>query len=121
MLQSLIAFAGAAVIIALVPGPSTVMILRQSVREGRRAGVASVLGNEVGVLAWGLAAAFGLSALLVASRIAYDGIRLAGGRGCSSGSGCRRCGRRGVAVESMTCPVVSRCRWARCGSRFGWV
>ncbi|MCW2917958.1 MAG: Threonine/homoserine/homoserine lactone efflux protein [Actinomycetia bacterium] len=46
MLQSLIAFAGAAVIIALVPGPSTVMILRQSVREGRRAGVASVLGNS---------------------------------------------------------------------------
>jgi hypothetical protein len=52
-LQSLIAFAGAAVIIALVPGPSTVMILRQSVPAGRRAGVASVLGNAVGVLAWG--------------------------------------------------------------------
>jgi threonine/homoserine/homoserine lactone efflux protein len=40
--------------------------------------VASVLGNEVGVLVWGLAAAFGLSALLVASRFAYDGIRLMG-------------------------------------------
>ncbi|MGI8331799.1 LysE family translocator [Actinomadura scrupuli] len=78
MLQSLLAFVGAAVVIALVPGPSTVMVLRQSLREGRRSGVASVLGNEAGVLLWGLAAAFGLSALLVASRLAYDGIRLAG-------------------------------------------
>jgi threonine/homoserine/homoserine lactone efflux protein len=78
MLQSLIAFAGAAVIVAMVPGPSTVMILRQAVRSGRRAGIATIVGNETGVLLWGLAAAFGLSALLLASRVAYDGLRIAG-------------------------------------------
>jgi threonine/homoserine/homoserine lactone efflux protein len=78
MLQSLLAFAGAAVLIAMAPGPSTVMILRQSMSSGRRAGAVTVLGNESGVLLWGMAAAFGLSALLVASRIAYDGMRLVG-------------------------------------------
>ncbi|HEY7484978.1 MAG TPA: LysE family translocator [Streptosporangiaceae bacterium] len=78
MLQSLLAFVAAAVIVAMVPGPSTVMIMRQAVRSGRRAGLATVLGNETGVLLWGLAAAFGLSALLVASRVAYDGMRIAG-------------------------------------------
>jgi threonine/homoserine/homoserine lactone efflux protein len=78
MLQTLIAFAGAAVIVALVPGPSTAVIVRQSVSSGRRAGVAAMLGNESGVVLWGLSAALGLSALLLASRIAYDTMRIAG-------------------------------------------
>ncbi|GAA3956663.1 LysE family translocator [Actinomadura viridis] len=78
MLESLVAFVGAAILIALVPGPSTVVIMRTSMVSGRRAGLAAVLGNEAGVLLWGLAAALGLSALLVASRIAYDGLRIVG-------------------------------------------
>ncbi|TYB41380.1 LysE family translocator [Actinomadura chibensis] len=78
MLGSLVAFAGAAVLIAMAPGPSTVVIMRVSVRSGRRAGLAAVLGNETGVLVWGVAAAVGLSALLAASRLAYDGLRVAG-------------------------------------------
>ncbi|TYK45061.1 LysE family translocator [Actinomadura decatromicini] len=78
MLGSLLAFAGAAVLIAMAPGPSTVVIMRASLRSGRRAGLATVLGNETGVLAWGVAAAVGLSALLAASRLAYDGLRIVG-------------------------------------------
>lgn len=78
MLQTLIAFAGAAAVVALVPGPSTAIIVRQSVTAGRRAGVAAMLGNECGVLLWGLAAAFGLSALLLASQVAYDAMRIGG-------------------------------------------
>ncbi|MDN3356291.1 LysE family translocator [Actinomadura sp. DC4] len=78
MLQTLLAFVGAAAVVALVPGPSTAIIVRQSVTEGRRAGVAAMLGNECGVVLWGLAAALGLSALLLASTIAYDAMRIAG-------------------------------------------
>ncbi|GAA4339540.1 LysE family translocator [Actinomadura luteofluorescens] len=78
MLESLLAFAGAAVLIAMAPGPSTVVIMRQSLRSGRRAGLATVLGNETGVLLWGMAAAVGLSALLAASRLAFEGLRVAG-------------------------------------------
>jgi threonine/homoserine/homoserine lactone efflux protein len=78
MLTSVAAFVGAAFLIAMVPGPSTVVILRRAVVNGRRTGMAAVLGNECGVLLWGLAAAFGLSALLVASRVAYDVIRIVG-------------------------------------------
>ncbi|MEV0405177.1 LysE family translocator [Actinoallomurus sp. NPDC050550] len=78
MLQSLILFVGAAFVVAMVPGPSTAVIVRESVRSGRRAGVAVMLGNEAGVLLWGMAAVFGLSALLLASRIAYDVMRIAG-------------------------------------------
>ncbi|WP_395110111.1 LysE family translocator [Actinomadura sp. SCN-SB] len=78
MLENLVAFVGAAVLIALVPGPSTVVIMRSSMRSGRRAGLATVLGNETGVVLWGVSAALGLSALLAASRVAYDGMRVAG-------------------------------------------
>ncbi|MBO8191494.1 LysE family translocator [Streptomyces oryzae] len=78
MLTSLAAFVGAAFLIAMVPGPSTVVILRRAVVDGRRTGMAAVLGNECGVLLWGLAAAFGLSVLLLASQFAYDVIRITG-------------------------------------------
>jgi threonine/homoserine/homoserine lactone efflux protein len=78
MPQTLLAFAGAAIVVALVPGPSTAIIVRQAAVSGRRAGVAAMLGNETGVVLWGLAAAFGLSALLLASHIAYDAMRIAG-------------------------------------------
>ncbi|MDQ0407920.1 LysE family translocator [Streptomyces sp. NBC_01723] len=78
MMTSVVAFVGAAFLVAMVPGPSTVVILRRAVVNGRRTGMATVLGNECGVLLWGLAAAFGLSALLLASQVAYDVIRIVG-------------------------------------------
>lgn len=78
MTTSVVAFVGAAFLIAMIPGPSTVVILRRAVVNGRRTGMATVLGNECGVLLWGFAAAFGLSALLLASQVAYDCIRMAG-------------------------------------------
>ncbi len=78
MWAHLLIFCGAAVLVAMVPGPSTAVILRQAVRSGRRAGLSAMLGNETGVLLWGIAAAFGLSALLLASRVAYDVMRVAG-------------------------------------------
>ncbi|MEU8363609.1 LysE family translocator [Nonomuraea sp. NPDC048882] len=74
----LLAFAGACVLVAMVPGVSTAIILRQTLRAGRGSGLAATLGNETGILAWGLAAAFGLSALLVASQLAYDVMRVTG-------------------------------------------
>ncbi|NUP01824.1 MAG: LysE family translocator [Nonomuraea sp.] len=74
----LLAFAGACVLVAMVPGVSTAIILRQTLRSGRGSGLAATLGNETGILLWGLAAAFGLSALLVASQVAYDVMRVTG-------------------------------------------
>ncbi|MGP3918177.1 LysE family translocator [Nonomuraea sp. 10N515B] len=74
----LLAFAGACVLVAMVPGVSTAVILRQTLRSGRGSGLAATLGNETGILLWGLAAAFGLSALLVASQLAYDVMRVIG-------------------------------------------
>jgi threonine/homoserine/homoserine lactone efflux protein len=77
-LSQLVLVAGAAVVFALVPGPAVVFIVTRSVDQSRRAGVASGLGVACGNLALVIAAAFGLSALLATSEIAYDVVRFAG-------------------------------------------
>ncbi|OAH11081.1 LysE family translocator [Streptomyces jeddahensis] len=77
MLSTLLAFLGACTLIAASPGPSTVLIIKQSL-QSRRSGFLTVLGNETGVFIWGVVAAFGLTALLAASQIAYDVMRIVG-------------------------------------------
>ncbi|WP_052851219.1 LysE family translocator [Streptomyces avicenniae] len=77
MWSNFAAFLGACTLIALSPGPSTVLIVRQSLRS-RRAGMWTVLGNESGVFVWGLCAALGLTAVLEASEVAYDVIHVVG-------------------------------------------
>ncbi|GAA2968913.1 LysE family translocator [Actinokineospora diospyrosa] len=73
-----LAFLLASLILAMVPGVGTAMLLRQSIRGGRRGALATVAGMEVGVAVWAVAAAFGLSVLLVASEVAYQGLRIGG-------------------------------------------
>ena len=77
MPTTLIAFLGACTLVAASPGPSTVLIIKQSLHS-RRSGFLTVLGNETGVFIWGVAAAFGLTALLTASEVAYDVMRIVG-------------------------------------------
>lgn len=78
MTTGLGAFVLASLLLALFPGPGTALVVRQSVRGGRRAALATVLGMELGVLVWALAAAFGVSVLLTASEVAYDVLRVIG-------------------------------------------
>jgi threonine/homoserine/homoserine lactone efflux protein len=78
MLNHIAAFAVASLLVSMAPGLTTVVIMRQSVRFGRSAGVAAVVGNETGWLLWSVAAALGLSALLLASQLAYDAMRITG-------------------------------------------
>lgn len=78
MLTSLLAFAGVAALINVTPGLDTLLVVRTSVAHGRPGGYAAALGIIVGCLAWGLATAVGLTALLTASRLAYDTLRIAG-------------------------------------------
>ncbi|KUL24016.1 LysE family translocator [Streptomyces regalis] len=77
MPTTLIAFLGACTLVAASPGPSTVLIIKQSLHS-RRSGFLTVLGNETGVFLWGAVAAFGLTALLTASEMAYDVMRIVG-------------------------------------------
>ncbi|MFF4548414.1 LysE family translocator [Streptomyces sp. NPDC001435] len=77
MLSTLLAFLGACTLVAASPGPSTMLIIRQSLHS-KRAGFFTVLGNETGVFLWGVVAALGLTALIAASQLAYDIMRMVG-------------------------------------------
>ena len=71
-------FAVVAGLMTIVPGLDTTLVVRTAIAQGRRRGFAAALGINTGILIWGIAAAAGVSALLAASRLAYDAIRLLG-------------------------------------------
>ncbi|WP_086841444.1 LysE family translocator [Amycolatopsis kentuckyensis] len=77
-MPNLLAFIPAAFLIAMVPGPATVMLIKQAARGSKRNALATIAGIETGIALWGLAAVFGLTALLAASQTAYDVLRVAG-------------------------------------------
>lgn len=70
------AFLGATSLLILVPGPDNVLVVRAVLVGGRTAGLRTAAGVITGLLVWALAAAAGLSALLAASRVGYDALRL---------------------------------------------
>ncbi len=75
---TLVLFAVAALALVVVPGPAVLYVVAQSVEHGRRAGVVSALGIQAGGLVHVLAAAIGLSSLLVSSALAFEVVKYAG-------------------------------------------
>jgi threonine/homoserine/homoserine lactone efflux protein len=67
-----------ALVVTLTPGPGTAMILRIAARDGRRAALGAVAGNSAGILVWAGLSALGVSSLILASRVAYDVLRIGG-------------------------------------------
>ena len=72
------AFLVACVILAALPGPATALFLHRSVRDGRTAGLAAVVGNEIGIFGWTLAGGAGLSVLLMANRALSMALHIVG-------------------------------------------
>ncbi|WP_323847359.1 LysE family translocator [Microbulbifer magnicolonia] len=71
-------FAGAALLVVLTPGPNMIYLVSRSVCQGRRDGFISLLGVIAGFLVHILAAAAGLTALLLAVPLAYELLKWAG-------------------------------------------
>jgi threonine/homoserine/homoserine lactone efflux protein len=76
--DSLWLFSLAALALLLVPGPAVLYIVAQSVDHGRLAGLVSVAGVHLGTLVHTVAAAIGLSALIVSSAVAFSVVKYAG-------------------------------------------
>src|ERR687891_2090235 len=71
-------FAAASLAFLAIPGPSVFYIVTRSLAQGRRAGVASMLGVQAGGLVHVVAAAFGVSALIASSAHAFTIVKYAG-------------------------------------------
>lgn len=72
------AFALACLALIVIPGPSVLFIVGRSLALGRRGGLLSVLGNELGVIPLVLAVAFGVGALVSASLVVFTVIKVVG-------------------------------------------
>ncbi len=79
MLLAICTFSLAAALIVLLPGPDTLVVVRNVIRGGRRQGVLTALGNLCGLVLWVVAASVGLSAALRASEVGYRALRIVGG------------------------------------------
>jgi threonine/homoserine/homoserine lactone efflux protein len=71
-------FVAATFVFLLIPGPAVMYIVTRSVAQGRRAGLASVLGIHAGTLVHVVAAVLGLSAVLATSAAAFTVVKIMG-------------------------------------------
>ena len=71
-------FTLATLLLALTPGPNMIYCVSRTLVQGRRAGMVSLGGVLLAFLVHLIAAALGLTALLIAVPFAFDAIRLAG-------------------------------------------
>ena len=74
----LLAFTLAAFVLIVTPGPDMALFLGQTLTAGRARGLAAMLGVTTGTVLHSLIAAFGLSALLAASAVAFTALKIAG-------------------------------------------
>jgi RhtB (resistance to homoserine/threonine) family protein len=79
MAVALLTFLAAATLVIVAPGPDTLLVTRNVFRRGRRGGLVTGAGTVTGLALWSVAAALGLSALLAASEVGYNVVRVAGG------------------------------------------
>ena len=76
--MSLAAFTAAAALLTATPGLDTALVLRTAASEGPRNALWSGLGIVTGCFVWAGIVGCGLSALLVASELAYNALRWLG-------------------------------------------
>jgi threonine/homoserine/homoserine lactone efflux protein len=71
-------FVAASLVLAITPGPGVVYIVSRSLADGRRHGLASVLGVALGNLGNALAASVGLAGVFAVSAAAFTVVKYAG-------------------------------------------
>jgi threonine/homoserine/homoserine lactone efflux protein len=75
---TLLLFAGAALALLVVPGPSVIYIVTRGIHQGRGAAFVSVIGVTTATLVHTVFAAAGLSAILASSAVAFSVVKYAG-------------------------------------------
>ncbi|MGW1836666.1 LysE family translocator [Streptomyces sp. BBFR2] len=112
MTAAMAGFALFALLMTVVPGPDTLLVLRNCLRGGRRSGAATALGAAAGSLAWAVAAAFGLAAALQRWDAAFTAVRLLGAGylavlGVQALWACRRSAAPGPGAFGGTAPEAA--------------
>ena len=77
-LPVLAAFSLAVLLLAITPGPDMTLWMSRTIRDGRAIGMMTLLGTNLGIGIHTLLVAFGVSALVVASPVAFLVLKTAG-------------------------------------------
>ena len=78
-LDTLPVFVAASLALLVIPGPAVLYIVARSSAQGQRAGLVSVLGVHTGSIVHVVAAVAGLSAIVLASSVAFTAVKVVGG------------------------------------------
>ena len=106
---TLAVYAGASVVITVIPGPAVLYIVTRAMEHGRRGGVASALGVNLGILVHVAFAVLGLSVVLASSAAAFNVVKYVGA-GYLIYVGVRRLLDREEVPTANAVPVRSRRR-----------
>ena len=77
-MDTFIAFIGISLLVITTPGPDTAITIRSAMAGGLRGGAFTALGVSTGLVLWSLAAAAGITALLVASEPLFFALKMIG-------------------------------------------
>lgn len=75
---TLLAYSVASILLFITPGPDMSLWLSRTVASGRKAGWAAMMGTNMGCIVHTLLAAFGVSALIKASVVAFTVLKVVG-------------------------------------------
>lgn len=76
--DALLAFLAAALVIIVIPGPTVLFVVGQSLSHGRRSGLTSVLGGSVGIVPIIVAVAFGVGTIVAQSVVIFTIVKILG-------------------------------------------
>ena len=76
--MELLAFVGVASVVVVTPGADMALVARNALLHGRRAGIATAFGVNLGIVAWSVAAAVGVAAVVQASAPLFTALKLLG-------------------------------------------
>jgi threonine/homoserine/homoserine lactone efflux protein len=100
VLQAALAFLPFAAFLAILPGPATAMVIQSAARGGRAHAMRATLGDAAGLTVWAVASMLGVSALLIASEVAFTALKVVGALVLIAyGVAAIRAARRGDAVH----------------------
>lgn len=76
--DALLAFLAAALVIIVIPGPTVLFVVGQSLSHGRRSGLTSVLGGSIGIIPIIVAVAFGVGSIVAQSVVIFTIVKILG-------------------------------------------
>jgi len=77
-IENILALIAATLVLNASPGPDMIYVFGRTLSQGRLIGIISALGVCAGAFVHAMAAAIGLSAILVSSEILFNGVKIAG-------------------------------------------